>query len=81
MIFIFIYFFFLFYFIFLFLFFKSEEGDLYSILDVGEFYLEGVEVEKDYQKAFKYFEIGRKQGNTWAYINLGYMLYNQFLYF
>ena len=53
----------------------AEEGDSNALNDLGNLYLKGGEVKKDYKKAFSFYKKAAELGNIHAINNLGMCYY------
>jgi TPR repeat protein len=52
---------------------KAEAGSIVAQTVLGVYYLEGIEVPHDYQKAFRYLSAAAKRGASRAVLNLARM--------
>lgn len=57
---------------------SSLQNNSKALNSLGYLYLNGIGVNKDYQKAKYYFELTANFGNPNAYCSLGYILFNGF---
>lgn len=52
---------------------KYTQAQIQNLVNLGNKYYDGKEIEQDYKEAFDYFEIAAYNGNTEAQYKLGYM--------
>lgn len=55
---------------------NAKSGDSYAQYDVGDCYMHGTGVEKDFVKAFEWYKASADQGNPYALEKLGNCYYN-----
>ena len=56
--------------------FEANQGNIESLVKLGRIYLEGMDVDQDYNKAKDYFEKAAESNNAQAYTFLAYMYAN-----
>lgn len=54
----------------------ADRGNVLALYEIGDIYLYGRGVEKDFGKAFEWFEKSAKKGNGLALYQIGYMYFN-----